>query len=55
MRFVVSVGEFCVMLFDGKSTLKKYLNFDGLPRQETVGQHFSMNCSKIFHSHEAFT
>ena len=28
-------GWFCVVLFEGKSPLKKCLNFDGLSRQET--------------------
>ena len=32
----------CVVLFEG--------NFDALFRQETIGQHFPMNCSNIFHS-----
>ena len=34
--------------------MKIYLNFDGLPEQENIGQQFSMNCSKIGH-YEAFT
>ena len=40
-------------LLVGKSPLEKNLNFDGLSRQETYGQHFPMNCSKIGHSYEA--
>ena len=46
---------FCGVLFKDKSPLRKCLNFDGLPRQETIGQHFSMNCPKIGHSYQAFT
>ena len=46
---------FCGVLFEGKSPLKECLNLDGLSRQETIGQHFPMNCPKIGHSYEAFT
>ena len=37
--------EFLVgfVLLVGKSPLEKSLNFDGLSRQETYGQHFLMN------------
>ena len=45
---------FCVVLFEGKSTLKKCLNFNGLSMQEAVGQHFPRNWSKIGHSYEAY-
>ena len=41
--------------FEGNSPLRKCLNFDGLPSQETIGQHFPTYCSKIGHSYEAFT
>ena len=49
------LGWFCVVFFEVKSALKKRLNFDGLSIQETIGQHFPMNCSKIGHTCEAFT
>ena len=34
---------------------KKCLNSDDLSRQETIGQHFPKNCSKIGHPYEAIT
>ena len=40
---------------EGKSPLKKSLNFDGPCRQEIIGQPFPMNGSKTGHSYEAFT
>ena len=46
---------FGFVLFEGESMLKKCRNFDGLSRQETIGQHFPMKCSKIGHSYESFT
>ena len=51
--FLVGFNWICVMLFEGSSPLKKCLNFDGLSRQETIGQHFPMYCSTIGHSYEA--
>ena len=55
--FLRLVGWFCIVLFeDNNSELKQQrLFFDGVSSQETVGQHFYMNCSKIGHSYEAFT
>ena len=47
--------NFFIVGFAGNSPLRKCLNFDGSPRQETIGQHFPMYCSKIGHSYEAFT
>ena len=38
--YLVGVGWFCVVLFEGKSSLKKCLNFDGLFGLENIGQHF---------------
>ena len=46
MNFLVGF----VLVFDGKSLLTKCHKFDGLSRQETVEQRFSMNCAKIGHS-----
>ena len=51
LTWLVLVG---VKLFDGESSLKKCLSFDGLYGQETIWQNFPMNCSKIDHSYEAF-
>ena len=49
-------GWLCVVLFEGKSPLQKMPQNDDLSRQETIGQRFPMNCSKIGHSmYEAFT
>ena len=46
-------GWFCVALFEDKSPSKNVSTL--LSGQETVGQHFPMNCSEIGHSYEAFT
>ena len=43
------------VLFERTSPLKKCPKFDGLSREEIIGQHFPINCSKIGHSYEAFT
>ena len=40
----------CVVLFEGKSPLKECLS-----RRETIGQHYSMNWSKIGHSINKFS
>ena len=42
------------VLFEGKSSLKKSLDFDGLIVLEKIGQHIPFNCFKIGHSYEAF-
>ena len=43
-----------LVLFEGKSPLKKSLDFDGLFGLAKVGQQFPFNCSKIGHSDAAF-
>ena len=53
-----SFGWFWLVLCCGvwrQVTNKKCLNFEGLSRQETIGQRFSIHCSKIGHSNEALT
>ena len=52
MSFLVG---FVNVLSEGKSPLKRCLHFDGLYRQETIGQHFPMNCSKIGHPYAELT
>ena len=42
------------VLFEGKSSLKISLDFDGLVGLEKIGQHIPFNYSKIGHSYEAF-
>ena len=42
------------VLFEGKSSLKISLDFDGLTGLEKIGQHIPFNYSKIGHSYEAF-
>ena len=48
MGFLVDVGWFCVVLFEGKSPLKKCLNFDGLFGLENIGQHLYEASNKNF-------
>ena len=36
------------MFFEGKSTLKKCLNFDGLSRQETIEQRFPIELFQVW-------
>ena len=45
----------CRVVWRHVTIIQKCLIFDGLSRQETIGQHFPMSCSKIGHSCEAFT
>ena len=46
--YLVGVGWFCVVLFEGKSPLKKCLNFDGLFGLENIGQHLYEASNKNF-------